>query len=191
MKQSLVENKEQSSCVYGVEQSCHGHNYRWIFDKQTLLNQGIDLPNTKGGICEDILFPIGGSNSSATWIVELDSDNAIKDFLLSDYYTEFEDPMLIDIAEGSNTISCEDGSITGYYIKKLAIPEEKLTRDNGYLAEVQDMICFLKEKDANCDLDYENPFYGNSRDMRLSALRDLYNEYTKSELDKQEERDEY
>lgn len=190
MLQVLKNSKEQSSCVYGVEQSCYGHNYRWIFDKQTLLNRDIPLPDSEDGICEDILFPIGGSNSSATWIVELNSDNAIKDFLLSEYYTEYEDPTLVDIAEGINTISCEDGSITEYYVKKFAIPEKELTRDNGYLAEVQGMIQSLKEKNVDCNLDYENPFYGNSRDMRLSELRELYNEYIKSELDEQEEREE-
>lgn len=184
MLQVLKNSKEQSSCVYGVEQSCHGHNYRWIFDKQTLINEGVPVPNIKCGICEDIGFPIGGSNSSATWIVALNNDDEIKDFLLSDYYTEYEDPTLVDIAEGINTISCEDGSITEYYVKKYEIPEEQLTRDNGYLAEVTDIIRFLKEKSADCDLDYENPFYGNSKDVRLSTLHGWCDAY---ELDKQEE----
>ena len=34
--------------VYGVEQSNHGHNYRWIFDKKTLEDYGIDKTSDKG-----------------------------------------------------------------------------------------------------------------------------------------------
>lgn len=178
----------QLSGIYGVEQSNHGHNYRWIFDKATLEAQGIDLSGAKEGICEDILFPIGGGNSSATYIVELDNTEKIKDFLLSEYYTDLDDPMLVDIAEGICTIDMENDSITKQYVKEFQIPDEMLTRDNGYLKDAESMIQALQEQGIDCDLDYENPFYGSSKDMRLSELQDLYDRHMK-EAEQEAERE--
>ena len=166
--------------VYGVEQSNHGHNYRWIFDKEALENHGIDVSQVKNGFCEDIRFPIGGSNSSATYITELDSADKVKDFLLREYYTDLDDPTLMDIAEGICTIDDGEGSITSQYIKAFQIPYEMITRENGYFAEVQQMIRALQEQGIDCDLDYDSPFYGSSSSMRLSELQDLHDVYIKT-----------
>lgn len=160
--------------IYGVEQSCHGHNHRWIFDEKTLKAQGIDLSKVKDDIYEDIGFPIGGSNSSATYIIEMDSIDKIKGFLLSEYCTDLEDPMLVDIAEGICTIEVGDDSITRQYMEMLQIPENLMTRENGYFAEAKNMIQDLQKQGVECKLDFENPFYGTSKDMRLSELRELH-----------------
>jgi hypothetical protein len=119
--------------IYGLEQSNHGHLHRWIFTKESLLEQGIDPYDTD---CIDIGFPIGGSNSSGTYIRKLNTEEEIKDFLLEEYETEYEDPMLVDIAEGIYTIDMDDeyhGSITTEYVKLFGIPEEELTKENSLL----------------------------------------------------------
>ena len=90
--------------MYGLEQSNHGHLYRWIFTKERLLEQGIE-PHDED--CVDILFPIGGSNSSATYFTKLNTEEDIRNFLLPGYYTDYDDPMLIDIAEGIFTIDTD------------------------------------------------------------------------------------
>lgn len=172
-----MNNQTSQGIIYGVEQSNHGHNYRWIFDKETLEDHGIDLAHATEGIFEDIGFPIGGSNSSSTYIIELDGMDKVEDFLLSEYHTDLEDPTLIDIAEGICTINTEDGSITERYVKAFQIPDEMMTRENGYLADAKHMIQALQEQEIDCGLDYDNPFYGSSRDMRLSELQDLYDVY--------------
>lgn len=163
--------------LYGVEQSCHGHCYRWIFDKAGLLSNNIEISGEE--VCEDILFPIGGSNSSATSIKKLNTEEEIKAFLLGDYETDYEDPMLVDIAEGIVTIDVNDncyGSITSEFVKQFNIPDEELTKENAYLQCATDMIKSIQERDASkCSgIDYENPFYGESRDMRLSELKNIF-----------------
>lgn len=164
-------------CVYGVEQSSHGHNYRWIFDKQTLLENGIDLTGVEEGLWDDIGFPIGGSNSSATYIVELHSKEEAEKFLMADYYTDYDDPQLVEIAEGICTIDSGDSSITQQFTD-ISLP---ITKNNRYLGQAYNMIRDLQEKNIDCGIDYNSPFYGSSKDMRLSELEDLWEEYTKPE----------
>jgi hypothetical protein len=170
--------------IYGLEQSNHGHLHRWIFTKESLLEQGIDPYDTD---CIDIGFPIGGSNSSGTYIRKLNTEEEIKDFLLEEYETEYEDPMLVDIAEGIYTIDMDDeyhGSITTEYVKLFGIPEEELTKENSLLKYAEELINTIKELDTDEDsgIDYENPFYGKSRGMRLSELEDIFEKLGKREM---------
>lgn len=165
-----------SSIVYGVEQSLYGHRYRWIFDEQTLFNKGIPLPSKQQDICEDISFPIGGSNSSATYIVPLENDEQVRDFLLAPYETDYDDPMLVDIAEGLCTIACDENSITSRYVQKFKIPQNELTKENNLYAEANAMILALQTWQYDEDIDRESPFYGFSRELRFSELKRIYDE---------------
>ena len=165
--------------LYGLEQSDHGHLYRWVFTKESLLEQDIEPHD---GDCIDMLFPIGGSNSSSTYFKKLNTEEDIKRFLLAGYHTDSDDPMLIDIAEGIFTIDTDDeyyGSITSKYVKLFEIPEDELTKENSLVAEVEELIAAIKEldKDKCSGIDYENPYYGDSGDMRLSELYDILNDF--------------
>ncbi len=82
---------------YGVTQYNHGHEYRWIFDGKTIskmLNVSEDkIVDDLNG--EDIGFPIGGSNSSATWFCPIESDEDAKAFLMAaGDGPDLEDPIL-------------------------------------------------------------------------------------------------
>lgn len=178
------------SDIYGVEQSCHGHAYRFIYTGNKLkFYCGDSLPLKGENFCEDIKFPIGGSNSSATFITKLESMDEIKDFLLADYTTTYDDPQLVDIAEGLCTIETDNiyGSVTDEIVKVLHIPESELTKDNVLYKQAKRMIVDIKEKeqllsDSNTGaskIDYSNPFYGSSRNMRFSELEHLHEEYLK------------
>lgn len=160
--------------LYGVEQSSYGHCYRWVFTEEALCDNGIGEDEIVDSPA-DISFPLSGSNASATSFVELKDDAAVKAFLLSDYTTEYEDPMLVDIAEGIVTISSDEGSVTERYIKKFGITE--LTRPNGLKEDALAMIRFIEKMGSACKIDFINPFYGDSREMRYSELCYLFKEW--------------
>ena len=168
------------SDIYGVEQSVHGHNHRFIYTG-TDLRGCINLPFIIKGhdFYEDISFPFGGSNCSSTHLVKLESLNEVKDFLLADYKTDYNDPCLIDIAEGVCTIdtSLDNSSITNKVVILLHIPQNELTKDNVLLAPAKQMLQELKDADTDYEIDFNNPFYGTSRNMRFSDLTALYEAY--------------
>ena len=176
-EQTLLDSIDFSD-IYGVEQSVHGHNYRFIYTG-TDLRGFINLPVIIKGhdFYEDIRFPFGGSNCSSTRITALESLDDVKDFLLADYKTDLADPQLIDIAEGICTIQTGYNSITSQFIELLHIPQSELTKDNALLAESEKMIQELKSSDTDYDIDFDNPFYGTSRNMRFSDLTALYEAY--------------
>lgn len=159
--------------LYGVEQTNYGHCYRWVFTEETLHDNGIGKEEIMDSPT-DISFPFGGSNAGATFFTVLEDDAAVKEFLLSDYTTEYEDPMLVDIAEGLVTIAISEDSITERYVKKFKITE--LSHPNKWEEDALTMIRFIKEVDPACQIDFENPFYGDSRDMRYSELCTLFKE---------------
>lgn len=159
--------------LYGTEQSSHGHCYRGIFTREALLKNGIGEEIKDSSV--DIFFPFGGSNVSATSFVELEDDEAVKEFLLSDYKTDYEDPTLVDIAEGIITIYADEDSITEEYIKKFKITET--TRCNKMQDEAEVMIRYVKESSADSakyGIDFDNPFYGASKNMRYSELCHIF-----------------
>ena len=172
--------------LLGVEQSCHGHLYRWIYTEEgwAEFSQGYDNHefNEDGTKWIDIGCPIGGSNSSATYITKLNSIDEVKGFLLAPYETDLDDPTLADIAEGIYTIDTDDEyclAITTEFIKLLNIPEKELTKDNSLYEVAADLVAQIKEmdKEETSGIDYENPFYGDSSDMRYSELQNIYVTY--------------
>lgn len=173
-------NSIDFSDIYGVEQSVHGHNYRFIYTG-TDLRSCINLPPlTKNDkFYEDIGFPFGSNNCSSTHIVKLESLEEAKDFLLADYKTDYEDPRLIDIAEGICTIdaSLSNRSVTNKFVTLLQIPQNELTKYNALLAPAKQMIQELQNADTDYEIDFNNPFYGTSKDMRFSDLTALYEAY--------------
>ena len=113
----LVEVDENG--LYAVSQSHCGHEYVWIFDEKGLSE---NCPNfdrfketlAKGEeIWEDILWPMGGSNSSATCIEKLADLEAARIFLTRACDgPDFEDPTLIDIAEYIRTVDIEEKALS-------------------------------------------------------------------------------
>ena len=161
--------------VYGVEQSNYGHCYRWIFEKSEISKHITEFDENECNSI-DCGFPIGGSNSSSTYIVKLNDLDEINDFLLDDYKTDIENPTLIDIAEGVCTISTDDNSITSFFVKLFNIDDEDLTRDNYYWDIALKMVKTIEKFDTlkNSGIDYEDAFYGKSKYMRLSELEALF-----------------
>ena len=116
------DNKEDEKMRYfGVTQMSHGHEYRWIYDGATLVEELnlVSEDEIEKQSDSELFFPIGGSNCSATWILELDSDEKARSFLTDGGDgPDSEDPVLVDIAEYMLTISTDDGSCTQMFLDK-------------------------------------------------------------------------
>lgn len=184
-EQTLLDSIDFSD-IYGLQQSRHGHAYRFIYDGETLRQFDIALPAIGDDYSEDIGFPINSRNfGGPTHITKLESLDEVKDFLFADYETDYEDPRLIDIAEGACTI-VTDNFISDLLVKQLPhIPKNELTKDNAFeltkdnalLAPAKQMIQELQNADTDYEIDFNNPFYGTSKDMRFSDLTALYEAY--------------
>lgn len=185
IRSSTMNNSTNNSGrLFGVLQSDHGHEYRWIFEEDSLIDQlnewGIDyVPEDGNG--DDIGFPIGGSNSSSTFFTVLNSDADVRKFLTEPGFTDSADPMLVDCAEFYVTVDTDDdyyGAVTSQYVQKLGLTPEELEQDDDAYGD-----CEIIEKIADYfasigydEFDYEDPFYGDNSDMRVSELIDLYHE---------------
>ncbi len=176
-------NKEEITMqYYGVSQMCHGHEYRWVFDEETLKNklnvateEILELSGT------DLFFPIGGSNCSCTWIQKLDDNDEIKGFLVSDGEgPDAEDPMLVDLAEYILTISTGDDSCTQDFLTKFGLDAQSLEKFDDAQGRCKKVEIMAKELQGAGykGLDYNNVFYGENSDMQYSELCDLYEKYT-------------
>lgn len=169
---------------YFVSQSNHGHEDRWIFKadefRKALDEDGlahIDLETDSGS---DIGFPIGGSNSSATWWEPVETEEEAIAYLKSPASgPDLEDPELVDIAEYLCTVNAYDvDSYTDELLEKFGLNANDLTQyDDEYhsYSNVEKMVAGLKAAGYE-DFDYEDPFYGENRDMRYNDLVELYNE---------------
>lgn len=181
---------------YGVIQSHCGHEYRWIYDEDTLTK---NIGEIHAGESEDIHFPMGGSNSSSTLIVELKSDEDARAFLtcLGDG-PDMEDPTLVDIAEYLVSVEPESDCCTKSFMDKFGFNLNDLIQyDDCYnhRSKSEQMIAEMLQYEDNLlelsnyrVIDRDNPFYGESSDMRYSELCSMYEEFTfkKEEWDKEE-----
>ena len=103
----------------GAIQASHGHDYLFLFTmeevKKKFEENEIELDyipksENENGACYDILWPMGGSNSSATTLYYLEGKKAAKDFLTRGCWgPDSEDPMLIDLAEYVWSIETDEG----------------------------------------------------------------------------------
>lgn len=178
--------KEKYWCL---EQSCYGHIHRFVYTeselKETMQKYGLDKKYDLNDILcdkdvQDIRFPISGSNSSATYFVECPTEKDVVAFLKSDVEVDYADPELIDLMEGMMTIETSDGC-GNYFVEKYQFDEEP--RYDPRLDDSEYMINKLKELGYK-DFDFENPFYGENRDMRYSELSEIFEEYTKDIAEK-------
>ena len=162
---------------YGISQYCHGHEYRWIFTEDAIRDAGFQVVNILDLDGEDIHWPIGGSNSSATWMQELKDDDEVKAFLTGEADgPDLEDPMLVDIAEYLLTVDTDYGSCTQDYLDKFGLKAEDLTQYDDCSkrqATAESMIKDLKAAGYE-DFDYEKPFYGKNEEMTYSELEELH-----------------
>jgi len=175
-----------SKKIYGVEQAFHGHIYRWIFTEDEIRHQfkkaDLDFDDlVEDGACIDILWPIGGSNSSSTSFIELEDDDAVRRFLTTPGEHDSADPMLVDIAEFVCDISeDDDGQVTSEYLEKLDLTaadchfEDDINRCHDRACKMLNGLMLAEYR----DFDYEDPFYGYYSDMPLSELSSLYAEIT-------------
>lgn len=162
---------------YLVNQFNHGAEHKWVFNEDQLAEQvyhGGPVPDED----EQPYWPISGSNCGYADIYKAKNDDEIRDFLLSPGDgTEYEDPMLVDIAEYYCSVDVNDSwcyeSCTGETVQRLGIQCED-TYDSCY-EEAEKMISAL-QKAGYADFDYNDPFYGENRGMRYSELCGLYEE---------------
>ncbi len=160
--------------LFGVSQSHCGHEYRWIFDEREIERQLNWIPQCN--TCEDILWPMGGSNSSATFFETLPDMDAVEAFLVTPGEPDLDDPELVDIGEYLATAETGDGSITQECIDYLEIPLEKLAIQDdcyGRKEEILKRCADLKEIGFS-DFDVDNPFYGENKGMCYSEFCDMY-----------------
>lgn len=167
------------STYYGVSQSFHGHEYRWIFTKEEIeRNIGAFEDNDY----RDIGYPIGGSNSSATYFLPLENDEQILAFMTGEAEgPDLEDPMLVDIAEYIMTVDTDCGSCTQEFFEKFGLKREDLEQFDDCYSHRFNSEKILEEliRSGMYDdkIDRNSPFYGFSADMRYSELCDMYEEY--------------
>lgn len=173
------------SKYYGVSQFHCGHEYRWIYTKESIESEIGEIPAEES---VDILWPMGGSNSSATFFTEIKDEEDAIGFLRSEADgPDLEDPELVDIAEYLLTVETGDGSCTEDILDKYKISKSDLTqyddiyehriKSENMIAEMLQFEEKLPELTNYREIDRENPFYGTSSDMRFSELRDMYNEF--------------
>ncbi|MCR5206679.1 MAG: hypothetical protein K6E47_16740 [Lachnospiraceae bacterium] len=176
--------------IVGVAQAHCGHYYRWLFTKEEVNRQfdenDIEL-ELEEGVVEDILWPMGGSNSSATSFTLFNSDDDVKKYLTTPELIDYGDPMLVDIGEYmcDPCIDGDDGDITLPYMEKLGLSYD----DCSFIEDCDKYhtlteIMVLALENCNCmDFDFLNPFYGHNRGMRFSELCELYEQKTGSSFD--------
>ena len=153
--------------LYGVSQLNHGHEYRWIFQKNILSQHIYNGGTVPDEDCIDCGFPIGGGNSSATWLKKLADENAAREFLLAPCEgPDVEDPLLIDIGEYILSVDDEYDSCTSSVIT-YPVPDQYDRRRDAVVAMAEKLAEFGKDG-------WENPFHGDYRSMRFSELECIY-----------------
>ncbi len=185
MKKELLPEK-----IVGVAQAHCGHFYKWLFTKNAIADQfdenDIEL-EIEDGLVEDILWPMGGSNSSATSFTLFESDEDVKKYLTTPELIDYEDPMLIDIGEYmcDPGVSGYDGDITFPYMEKLGLSYDDccFREDCDRYYTLVGIMALALENCSCMDFDFLNPFYGQNRDMRYSELCELYEQKTGSSFE--------
>ena len=95
--------------------------------------------------------------------------------------------MLVDIAEYLMTVDTDCDSCTQEFLEKFGLNREDLTQyDDCYShrSESERMIAEMLQYEENLPelsnyyaIDRDNPFYGESRDVRYSELCEMYKEF--------------
>ena len=191
------------SKYYGVVQSHCGHEYRWIYE-ELAVKHAVDMyENIPENETLDIRWPMGGSNSSATVFYPIETDEDARSFLTAPGEgPDLEDPMLVDLAEYLVTVEADEGC-TGEFLERLGLSAEALTQyDDEFgrcensarmiakMARYESFLHRLGMEFEDCEgVDFDNPFYGDSREMRYSELCELYESFLakKDDWDKETE----
>lgn len=149
----MENNKE----LFAVSQAHCGHEYCWIFDGPTVEKHIGYLPKEGEFLCEEMFWPMGGSNVSATFVKKLNSwDEAYRFLTIENEGPDSADPMLIELAEYLRTVDVEDGSITQEVLDHFGLKASELTQyDDRY-----DELLKLGYKPAD--------FYGDESETRYS-----------------------
>lgn len=152
---------------YGVSQCYHGHEYRWIYEDYVLSAAAYRLGDVPDEDTLDFHFPIGDPESSVTQIRKLKTEDEIKAFLTD--RPNSDDPTLADIGayRPSDVKGC--GSSTDEFMKKFGL--------NWVELDQKEQVTTMFRKLKQCGyqgLDYEDPFFGQNRNMTLSELCDIF-----------------
>ena len=151
--------------LYFVSQSHCGHEYVWIFNEKGLEESGeyehiMDWLGDDNNTVVDILWPMGGSNSSATYISKLSSEEDAKNCILAEADgPDSEDPMLVDIAEYLRTVETDCGSVTQRILDRYSLDAKELTQTDCRYDELIGLG--IKPED----------FYGERSEERYSDVK--------------------
>jgi len=132
----------EKKLFYGVIQAHCGHDYLTLYTEEQIkkefkeYNINAELPKGEDTFCEDIYWPMGGSNSSATWICELDGEEAAKAFLTQKCWgPDYDDPPAIALAEYIWSIDTEDGC-TKEILDKFGLNARDYTQTDDRVEEI-------------------------------------------------------
>lgn len=162
-----MENYE--TMYYGCIQAYHGHDYVFLYTKEQAEEDfkkcDIDLnllPKVGETAYVDVFWPMGGSNSSATYIEALESKESALGFLTqSAYGPDYDDPTAVDIAEYIWSIETKEG-----------VAQEIL---DWYGKEAKDYVQFDERARKICailGIQFNNLYDDEYRDMRWSEIAD-------------------
>lgn len=156
------------SKYYCCTQSNHGHDYRYVFT-ESQIREGFGYVPKKFDY-EDILWPIGGSNSSATLVNKIvDTVEDVFAWLWSPCDgPDADDPMMIDYAEYYMSVATDEG-VAGKILKRYNLNPEDMEQDAPDFEEVKTMF----EKVFGIPFD-EGAYHREFRDIRRSALEELF-----------------
>ena len=174
---------------YAVTQMNHGAEHKWIFDEETIareveqyFNSDEPIPNED----EVPFWPISGSDSGYAHIVKMNSDEEIREFLTAPGDgPDLDDPTLVSLAEyyceaDQDDNWCQTQSHTDWFMKQFGLERSQVSSDDTRYDEAKRMIAALQEAGYR-DFDFEDPFYGENRDMRYSDLCALHEMYVEGE----------
>ena len=169
--------------MYGVTQMNHGAEHRWIFSEEELSRELYDGDPVPDKVYDIPFWPIGGSNCGYSNATKLNTDEEIREFLTAPGLgADLEDPCLVDLAEyyceaDAYNDWCQVSS-TRAEMERLGISFAETQSNDSRYDEAIKMIEKLR-KNGYSDFDYDNPFYGENRNMRFSELCDKYEEIKK------------
>ena len=166
---------------YIAIQSCHGADHVFLFTEEEIneeferynINKSF-IPQNDENAVNDILWPMGGSNSSATSIVKVEGGspftaNAIVSvFENSCIGPDLEDPTLIDMAEYNYTLNTTEGCMADF-LKENHLDKEKI--EKNAMANFENDTKMVME---TLGISLKDFYLDEYRDMRLSeALKDI------------------
>ena len=171
---NLFSNKEDEFVkYYGVIQGCHGADHVYLYTEEQInaefekygINRDYLPESAEDTGTYDILWPMGGSNSSATYLELCETkEDAVRFLTQTALGPDFEDPELVDLAEYYWQIETDEGC-AGDIITEFGINKEETEKDAiaGINSQIEEICGQLHIRPADF---YQTEY----RDIRVSEV---------------------